>query len=150
MLRKPLLTLGLMALSFPAALRALEHSLRVSPGEVAHQQSSAGASVCHASFRGRLVEVEVVVRDSRGKSVKGLTRDDFELRDSGKRRDLTAFSVAGTDLAFEPASYEQLADCGITGSLSLEALPGAYSLRAVIQEGVPGKIRAETRKIRID
>ena len=54
------------------------------------------------------------------------------------------------NLALRPASYEQLADSGITGSLSLEAPPGAYSLRAVIQEGVQGKITAETRKIRID
>jgi hypothetical protein len=57
---------------------------------------------------------------------------------------------AEMDLALQPASYEQLADSGITASLSLEASPGAYSLRAVIQEGVQGKITAETRKIRID
>jgi VWFA-related protein len=41
----------------------------------------------------RLVEVEVVVRDSRGHSVSGLRKSDFELRDEGKRREISAFSV---------------------------------------------------------
>jgi VWFA-related protein len=93
MLRKPLLTLGLMALSFPAALCAQEHSLHLSPGEVRISSHPYQPQFATLHSEARLVEVEVVVRDSRGKSVKGLTRDDFELRDSGKRRDLTAFSV---------------------------------------------------------
>jgi VWFA-related protein len=41
----------------------------------------------------RLVEVGVVVRDSRGHTVGGLTRDDFEIEDSGKKREIAAFSA---------------------------------------------------------
>jgi VWFA-related protein len=41
----------------------------------------------------KLVEVGVVVRDGRGRSVGGLTRDDFEINDNGKKRAVTAFSV---------------------------------------------------------
>ena len=40
-----------------------------------------------------VVEVPVVVRDGRRRAVAGLTRDDFEIYDSGKRRTVTAFSV---------------------------------------------------------
>lgn len=47
----------------------------------------------------RLVEIGVVVRDSRGHSVGGLTKSDFEVRDEGKRREISAFSVQ----SFTPA-----------------------------------------------
>lgn len=41
----------------------------------------------------RLVEVGVVVRDAHGHAVAGLTRDDFEVEESGKKREITAFSA---------------------------------------------------------
>jgi VWFA-related protein len=41
----------------------------------------------------RLVDVGVVVRDSRGHAVSGLTRADFRIEDNGKPRKVTAFSV---------------------------------------------------------
>jgi VWFA-related protein len=47
----------------------------------------------------RLVQLEVVVRDSRGRSVAGLKKDDFAVYDSGKNRELTAFSVALSNAA---------------------------------------------------
>ena len=40
-----------------------------------------------------LVEVAVVVRDSRGRAIGGLSRDDFEIEDAGRKREITAFSV---------------------------------------------------------
>jgi VWFA-related protein len=40
-----------------------------------------------------LVEVPVVVRDGRNRAVAGLTQDDFELYDSGKKQAITAFSA---------------------------------------------------------
>ena len=40
-----------------------------------------------------LVEVPVVVRDGRRHAVDGLTQDDFELYDTGKKQTITAFSV---------------------------------------------------------
>jgi VWFA-related protein len=41
----------------------------------------------------RQVEVGVVVRDSHGRAVAGLTKDDFEVEDQGKRREITAFTA---------------------------------------------------------
>ena len=41
----------------------------------------------------RLAEVGVVVRDSSGHTVGGLSRNDFEVDDGGHKREITAFSV---------------------------------------------------------
>jgi VWFA-related protein len=41
----------------------------------------------------RLVEVGVVVRNAHGRTIGGLSRNDFEIEDSGKKRDITAFSI---------------------------------------------------------
>jgi len=41
----------------------------------------------------RLVEVGVVVRESNGHTVGGLTRDDFEIEDGGKKREISAFTA---------------------------------------------------------
>lgn len=40
-----------------------------------------------------LVEVGVVVRDSRGRAIDGLSKDDFEIEDAGKKQEITVFSV---------------------------------------------------------
>ncbi len=41
----------------------------------------------------KLVDVGVVVRDSRGHPVAGLKREDFEINDNGKKRPVSAFAV---------------------------------------------------------
>jgi len=41
----------------------------------------------------RLVEVGVVVRDSKGRTVGGLGRDNFAIDDAGRKREITAFSL---------------------------------------------------------
>jgi len=41
----------------------------------------------------RLVDVGVVVRDDRGHAIAGLTKDDFQVSDDGKRHAITAFSI---------------------------------------------------------
>ncbi len=40
-----------------------------------------------------MVEVPVVVRDSRLRAIDGFTRDDFEIYDDGKKQPITAFST---------------------------------------------------------
>lgn len=54
----------------------------------------------------RAVEVPVVVRDGRHRAVAGLTKDDFEVFDDGKKQAITAFSVQSFALRGEPSDAE--------------------------------------------
>ena len=45
------------------------------------------------SVESQLVQLGVVVRDARGHAVAGLTKDDFEISDEGKRRAIANFSA---------------------------------------------------------
>lgn len=54
--------------------------------------------------RTELVEIGAVVRDSHGNAVKGLTKPDFEVRDDGKPREISAFSVQSFVPATSPAA----------------------------------------------
>jgi VWFA-related protein len=49
-----------------------------------------------------LVEVPTVVRDSNGIAIPNLTREDFEVLDSGKRQEISAFSIETFSRAGEP------------------------------------------------
>jgi VWFA-related protein len=44
-----------------------------------------------------LVEVGVAVRDRRGRAIGGLGKDDFEIEDAGRKREITAFSIETFD-----------------------------------------------------
>ena len=47
----------------------------------------------HLTAQTQLVQLDVVVRDSRGRPVSGLAQSDFEILDEGKPRPIAAFSV---------------------------------------------------------
>ena len=47
-----------------------------------------------------MVDVSVIVRDANGKLVTGLTQNDFEIYDQGKKQTISAFNV---ELAHPPA-----------------------------------------------
>lgn len=68
--------------------------------------------------------------------------------------DLEGTLIAGREaemnLALKPETYQRLSDSGITGTLSLEAPPGFYRLRSVVQEAVQGKMMTQTKKLHID
>ena len=53
------------------------------------------------------------------------------------------------ELSLKPESYARFLKTGITGMMSLEAPPGAYRLRIVVQEAVDGKICATSKDVRI-
>ena len=66
-----------------------------------------------------VVEVPVVVRDGQHRAVAGLTRDDFEIYDAGKKQAITAFSVQ---------SFTPQGDAG--GSAKPAAVPAAAAATA--------------------
>jgi VWFA-related protein len=66
----------------------------IGPDEI-HTQAFAYVppSAVTLSTQVRLVDVPVVVRDAQRHAVAGLTRDDFEIYDAGKKRTISAFST---------------------------------------------------------
>lgn len=56
---------------------------------------------------------------------------------------------AEMDLAFKQGSYERFLKSGITGAMSLEAPPGDYRLRVVVEEAVKGEMSATSENIQI-
>ena len=60
---------------------------------------------------------------------------------TGKQAEMT--------LALKPESFDRLSKSGINGVMQLEAPPGAYRLRMVVQEAVHGAMTATSKDLRI-
>ena len=86
-----LMMAGLVSISLALTLALIAQTL--SPGEV---RLSSRPYVPQAPIRvqTRLVQLEVVVRDNRGRPVPGLTKDDFTLYDARKLREIASFSIS--------------------------------------------------------
>lgn len=80
----------------------------LSPGEVRIRSGPYRPQSQVLRAESRLVRVEVVVRDSRGHAVAGLTKDDFALYDSGHPRDISEFTVERSDVASPSATITWL------------------------------------------
>ncbi len=83
-------------LAAPAALACLGMAVAQSiPPDEMHARSFSYVPPSMITLRTQvdLVEVPVVVRDGQHRAVAGLTRDDFEIYDAGKKQAITAFSV---------------------------------------------------------
>jgi VWFA-related protein len=52
-------------------------------------------------LRVNLIQVRVVVRDSKGNPAPGLTREDFQVSDNGKPQGITNFSIATRESRLE-------------------------------------------------
>ncbi|HUA84655.1 MAG TPA: VWA domain-containing protein [Bryobacteraceae bacterium] len=81
-----------MKLSSLLALAGIVCAQRLSPDEV---RVSSKPYVPQASFRTEtdVVEIAVVVRDSGGRAVPGLARENFRIQDNGVDREITGFIV---------------------------------------------------------
>ena len=81
------------ALAAIAAVGALSQQ-DPSPGEVVMRSKLYQPPLkTHFEANTKLVEVGVVVRDPKGHAIAGLTKNDFEISDEGKKREISAFSV---------------------------------------------------------
>jgi hypothetical protein len=80
----------LSAFAFPALAAAQS----IAPDEIQVQAFPyIPPSSVTSRTQARLVEVPVMVRDGKQRAVAGLTRNDFEIYDSGKKQAVTTFSV---------------------------------------------------------
>jgi VWFA-related protein len=73
----------------------------------AKQEVSMQDTATTFKLRVNLVQVRVVVRDSKGKPVEGLKREDFQVYDQGKLQAITAFEVE------TPKSRQELAEAAV-------------------------------------
>jgi hypothetical protein len=67
------------------------------------------------------------------------------LRDA--QGNIVAAKEGAMDLALTPETYDRLAKSGLNAELSLDAPPGAYTLREVVQEGLKGGLSASTNAV---
>jgi hypothetical protein len=56
---------------------------------------------------------------------------------------------ADMELALKPESFERFSKTGINGVMKLEAPPGTYRLRMVVQEAFRGTLSATTKNLQI-
>lgn len=52
----------------------------------------------------KLVEIGVVVRDNHGRAVSGLTKDNFQIHDNGKQREIANFTADSSATSASPAA----------------------------------------------
>ena len=64
--------------------------------------------------RKNVMVVGVVVRDSKGRAVGGLRKEDFRISDNGKRQEISSFSVETSLAASAPAQPSPAAPAGPT------------------------------------
>jgi hypothetical protein len=69
------------------------------------------------------------------------------LLDSGGK--MITGKEAQMQFALKPESFERFSKSGISGVMSLEAPPGAYRLRVVVEEAMHGEMSATSQQVQI-
>jgi hypothetical protein len=62
---------------------------------------------------------------------------------------MIAGKEAQMQLALKPETFERFSKTGLGGTMTLEAPPGVYRLRVVVEEAKGGKISATGRNVQI-
>jgi len=62
---------------------------------------------------------------------------------------MIAGKEARMQLALKPETFERFSKAGLGGTMTLEAPPGAYRLRVVVEEAMRGKMSATGRSVQI-
>jgi len=101
---------------FAGALALIAVAQTLSPGEVRIRSGPYRPESQILRAESRLVQVEAVVRDNRGRAVGGLTKDDFAILDSGHSRDIAEFSVETSNVASPSATTTSTAPPGVSGT----------------------------------
>lgn len=93
----------------------------------------------------RVTEVEVVVVDSHGKPVSGLTKNDFELREAGKPREITNFYAVNGGQTIVSASPESPKEAEGQTGLSVPQTPAPPTHLAFFVDNVHLDLRQRNR-----
>jgi len=132
--------LVLTILNFSAAALAFAQSAPPPPPP----ESPAPSAQSPVRVATRLVQVSVIVQDGNGRSVKGLTKDDFVLLDQGQRQQIASISegtrsFAGTGAAAGPNHFTNQLAPGNGGAPPLTVIViDAYNTEYYDQYWRPG------------
>jgi VWFA-related protein len=87
-----------------------------------HAQNSGASSSHQPTFKAdvNLVEVHAVVTDARGEFVRGLTKDDFEIYESGRRQVPTVFHLVDTPVAARATTAAKAIDPDVRATAPFE------------------------------
>jgi VWFA-related protein len=96
---------GLCAIALLSLSPALRAQVQIPADEMSLRAAPYFPSPAAGIIRTKveLVEAPAVVRDSNGIAIPNLTREDFEVLDSGKKQEISTFSVETFSRAVEPA-----------------------------------------------
>src|SRR5437868_487758 len=96
--------------------------LYVQSGSAQSAQGQAGQRADAVRIRTELVQIDVVVKDQKGKLVRDLRREDFEVLEDGKPQPLTHFAVSTFT---QPAAFLKRDAGGVAkpGSSEVAATP---------------------------
>ena len=99
--------LGFAGVAGVALAAAMAAPQAYEPGEVRVSSRPYAPPQAAVRVRTNEVQVEVVVRDSKGMSIGGLTQDQFQLFDKGKLRKLSGFTPEVTNSAAPISGYSK-------------------------------------------
>ena len=91
------------------------------PAPVAGQQGAATSSSPVFKSGVNLVLVDVVVRDKKGEVVKGLTANDFDLFEDGKKQDIVSFAFEEVSNKAQPVENATMFSSSASGSTPVAA-----------------------------
>ena len=94
---------------FPIAIGAAQVSSSDAPANAPHAAQQQGASVPVPTFKSGtdLVLVPVVVRDSKGGHIRGLSKEAFSLKEKGKVQEITLFEEVQPDNSSAPKAPDR-------------------------------------------
>lgn len=110
------------ALSLLSALLAAQG---ISPDEIRVTSHVYVPKSAHLQVETDVVEIGVVVRDNHGRAVSGLTRENFQVHDNGKPREIADFSLDSTGPAAPPDLSSKPADAEVSDKTAFASKPAA-------------------------
>ena len=119
-----LLVLGSVALFSVVTFASRPQQAQEPPLPAATPAAQANEPTFQLRVQKNVVVVRVVVRDSKGRAVGGLRKEDFRISDNGKPQEIGSFSVETSEAAAVPA---QPSAAATAASKSTIPASGAWS-----------------------
>ena len=132
--RAPILA-GLLLIAFPSALDAQETAGTTAPDEIrVSSRPYVPPSPYSIRVETKLVQLNVAVRDGKGRAIRGLKREEFRIYDEDKEREIAAFSQESTQGTAPVAGSTPAVTAAPTASKTIPPAPQARFLALFIDD----------------